>query len=390
MPGPAGDDQHLAGEPGPDRLALLAGEGERLALLEPVERAVHVDLQGQGRLDQQGADARRHARLGRMEGSEEHRPILGAVQRLEDDLLHVGQGHQGLLHQSGGRFEELLRFLDQGLARQVDVPPVRALAQEVKRAGLDALRRRGRDAQVLGDLVRRLEADAVDVRRQAVGILPYQPGGLGAVGLVDFDGVVGGDAVGLEEDHDFFDLPLLLPGAEDLLPAFGADPFHLDKPLGAVLDHVESLQTEGSHQTRSHHLADSGDEPGAQVLLDAADSRRHHRGVGGDPELPAVLRVVDPGSGQAQVLPRLHPQQVADGRHQIAVPLHGQARHRPGILLVGEDDPLQHPFQGGGVAVGRVEGESHVFRRLECMTDGVIFCRTRPPPPSVPKWPAHA
>ncbi len=68
-------------------------------------------------------------------------------------------------------------------------------------------------------------------------------------------------------------------------------------------------------QPRGHHLADAADQPGAQVLLDAAHGRRRHRGVGGDLELPAVLRVLDPGAGEAQVLPRLHAQEVADRRH---------------------------------------------------------------------------
>jgi hypothetical protein len=188
---------------------------------------------------------------------------------------------------------------------------------------------------------------------------------MGAVGLVDLDRVVGGDPVRLEEDHHLLDLPLLLPGADDLLAALGADPLHLGQPLRPALDDVERLQAERRHQPRGHHLADPPDQAGPQILLDAVERGRGDRGIGGDPELPAVLGIVDPASAEAEVLPRLHAEQVADGGDQIAVSRHLEAHHAPGIFLIAEDDPLQHPFQGGGVAVlSGVEGEGHGCRRL--------------------------
>ncbi len=240
------------------------------------------------------------------------------------------------------------------------MPAVAPLPQQVERAGLQALRRVLRDAELGGDLVRRLEADAVDVGGQPVGVLLHQLRGVGAVGLVDLDRVVGGDPVRLEEDHHLLDLPLLLPGAHDLLASFGADPLHLGQPLRPVLDDVERLQAERRHHPGGHHLADPADQAGPQVLLDADERAGGDRGVGGDPELPAVLRVVDPRPAEAEVLARLHAQQVADGGHQVAVSRHLEPHHAPGVLLVREDDPLQHPLQGGGVAgLSGVEGEGH-------------------------------
>jgi len=99
---------------------------------------------------------------------------------------------------------------------------------------------------------------------------------------------------------------LLGPGAQDLASALGADAAHLGEPFRLVLDDFQSVHPEGGHQARGHDLADAPDEPRAQVLLDAGEGGGGDRGVGGDPELPSVLRVVDPAPGQPQALARLH------------------------------------------------------------------------------------
>ncbi len=156
--GAAGDHQHLAGEAGADGLPLLAGELDRLALLEPVEGAVDVDLQRQRRLDEERPQARRDPGLGSVKRPEVDGLILGGVQRFEHDLLGLGQRREGPVDEGGRRFEQLLGLLQQRLARQVGVAAVARLPQQVERAGLDALRRRGRNAEGGGDLVGRLES----------------------------------------------------------------------------------------------------------------------------------------------------------------------------------------------------------------------------------------
>ena len=164
----------------------------------------------------------------------------------------------------------------------------------------------------------------------------------------------------LEEDHHLLDLPLLLPGAHDLLAALGTDPLHLGQPLRPALDDVERLQAERRHQPRGHHLADPPDQAGPQVLLDAVERRGGNRGVGGDPELPAVLRIVDPAAAEAEVLARLHAEQVADGGDQVAVSRHLEPHHAPGVLLVGEDDPLQGPLESLRARAGGLGGEGEL------------------------------
>ena len=81
-------------------------------------------------------------------------------------------------------------------------PSPLSFLQDVAHGGPGPQRRGAVDAEPLGQLVGRLEADAPDVGGQAIGVVPHELDGLVAVGLVDADGPRRADAVRLQEDHD--------------------------------------------------------------------------------------------------------------------------------------------------------------------------------------------
>ena len=147
---------------------------------------------------------------------------------------------------------------------------------------LGALRRGRGDAELRGDLVGALEADAEDVDRELVGVLLDDRDRAILVGFVDAYGVRRGHAVGLEEEHHVLDAPLLDPRRRDALAADGADPFDLGEALGLLVDDLQGLHAEVLHEALGHDLADAPDEPRAEVFLDPDESRGLHGDVGLD------------------------------------------------------------------------------------------------------------
>src|SRR3978361_2081081 len=69
-----------------------------------------------------------------------------------------------------------------------------------------------------------------------------------AVGLVDADSARGTDAMGVQEQHDPADYPLLGPAGDDALRSLRPDPRHLMEPLRRLLDQVEHRLAERAHQ----------------------------------------------------------------------------------------------------------------------------------------------
>src|ERR1035441_3992369 len=104
------------------------------------------------------------------------------------------------------------------------------------------------DANVLGNPVRRREADAVDVPGQRVRVGLNSVNSLLPVSLVDADGPAGADSVRGEEHHDFANPLLLRPSPFDPVPALGPDALHLLQAGGVVFDDVEDLLSELVHE----------------------------------------------------------------------------------------------------------------------------------------------
>ena len=107
------------------------------------------------------------------------------------------------------------------------MPVAGGFQQNVAQSGTGPDKRVVGDANLLGNCVGGLEADAVDVLREGIRVvLDGFNGGL-AVGLIDADGAAGAHAIGMQEHHDGANDLLLGPGIFDPLPALGADPVNL-------------------------------------------------------------------------------------------------------------------------------------------------------------------
>ncbi len=125
-------------------------------------------------------------------------------QRVDARLQQLGGG----LEERGGIVDELaawvggVPFLLQGLER-IDEPGVKTRRSVVGVAEVD------------GDAVGGLEADAVDLTGDAVGLVHHDLLRLGAVFVDELHALRGGDAVGLEENMHFAQGFLLLPGGLD-------------------------------------------------------------------------------------------------------------------------------------------------------------------------------
>ena len=173
-------------------------------------------------------------------------PALGPVQRREvygHTVATEDRGHNhlarlckrvhGLFNDGRVDLEERCTCLDELRPRVEDMALVGELTENMQDAGLGALGRAGGDAEMAGDLVRRLEPYAEDVDGEPVRVLLHDGDGAVLVLLVDLDGEGGRDAVGLEEDHHVLDLLLLHPRLGDPLAADRAYAFHLPEANAA-------------------------------------------------------------------------------------------------------------------------------------------------------------
>jgi hypothetical protein len=104
------------------------------------------------------------------------------------------------------------------------------------------------DAELHGDGVGSLEADAADVARQPVRILGHDLDGIGTVGLEDAHGPRRANTVAVQKDHDFAHRLLLGPGSENAGGANRTDTIDLAQPVGRRLDYVEDPLAERPHE----------------------------------------------------------------------------------------------------------------------------------------------
>ena len=121
----------------------------------------------------------------------------------------------------------------------------------------------GGEAEGAGDGVGRFEADAVDVLHHLVGGRFDDFEGVVPIFFVDFGGEAGGDAVGLQEDHDLFDGPLFVPCFDDLGDPLFADADDVVELFGVFLDDFEGVGAEVVDDPFGHPFADAANEAGA-------------------------------------------------------------------------------------------------------------------------------
>ncbi len=238
-------------------------------------------------------------------------------------------------------------------------------AERITQSGLEAFRRVHGEAHLLRDLVRRLEADAVDVLRQPVGIVAHDGECLVRILLVNLHRQPGADAVALQEDHDLLDVLLLLPGARDLRRPLIADARHLAQPVDVRLDHIQRLEAEVIDDAPGIDRPNALDQAAAQVLADTLDRRRELHRVLAHLELATVLWMRAPHPTQPHRLARIDARERADHSHFVAFSLGDQLRHRVTVLFVLESQPFQRPFEGlqGGIFRHRYQQSNQTITR---------------------------
>ena len=172
----------------------------------------------------------------------------------------------------------------------------------VDEAGVEAGRGVVGEAEVDGDAVGGLEADAVDLTGDAVGLLEEDGLGLRAVALDEFHALAGCDAVGLEENVEFALGALGVPSGFDGGGAFGADAGDVAEFAGFFGEDAEGVGAEGVDDFVGVGFADAGDEAAAEVFADAVDAGGELAFEGRDLELGAVLAVLRPLAGEVERL----------------------------------------------------------------------------------------
>src|SRR5262249_54223868 len=123
--------------------------------------------------------------------------------------------------------------------------------------------------QPLRQRIRRLEANAMDIEGQAIGILPHVCNGLIAVGLVNPDSTRGPNAVRMQEDHDLSDHFLLSPCCNDPLSAFGTNAVEVRQPFGGLLNDVKYLRAKRLDEFVGEVGANAFDHARAEILFNA-------------------------------------------------------------------------------------------------------------------------
>ena len=191
----------------------------------------------------------------------DHRALMQLeIERSSDELLRD--------------FEQLFGKRDQLFGRQAAMSLIHGLSQRIRNPGADPHYGRLLDAELHGDRVGGLEADAADVARQAIGVFGHDLDGVRAVGLVDAHRPRRANTVAVQEHHDFPHRLLLGPGSGDAAGSHRPDAIDLTQPVRRRLDNVEHLLTEGAQEFSSVGRANAPDHAGREVLLDTVDRSR--------------------------------------------------------------------------------------------------------------------
>src|SRR5262252_4707726 len=171
---------------------------------------------------------------------------------------------------------------------------IHCLGQSVGDAGPNPDHRGFLDAQLHGDGVSRLEADAPDIARQPIRVLRHHLHSIGAIGFEDTHRARRSDAMAVKEDHDLAHDLLFGPGRRDTAGPHWTDAIDLTQAVGFRLDNVEYFVAENPHQLLGVDRTDAADHPGAEIFLDPVDCARCRCAQEAGLELLAVNAVIYP------------------------------------------------------------------------------------------------
>jgi hypothetical protein len=266
---PAGEHADFAAEGHHDRRGLRFREAEAGAFLGPRHRLLGVDGGQAARRRPQAANGRGDGTLGVLLRTKLQQPNAFGVEHADGVFLH--QDLHPILHDGAVDLEQLGRLFEQAFLGVGAMAFALEFLEAVQDAGVDALRTRGGQAEVAGDLVGGLEADAFDLPAHAVRFGGEHLLGVLAVGLHDAEAEGVRDAVGLQEHHDLAEGLLVFPGRLDRFGASRADAVDLAQAGGLIGDDVERPHPELGDDLVGVGLADAFDQAAAEVFADPMD-----------------------------------------------------------------------------------------------------------------------
>lgn len=202
---------------------------------------------------------------------------LATLDLIDDHLSRFKLKAQGLEYGRRRDFQKLRGLRQQVIAWQAAMPLIKSLRQGKgdPRPGSD---HRGLfDAKLHGDRIGGPEANSPDVARQAIRIFRDQLDGIGAISLVDPYRTRCANTIGVEEDHDLADCPLIGPGESDAIGALWPNAAHLPQPMRLGFNDVEDLAPESPDKAPGIDRADTADHARAKIFLDPFDCRGRHR-----------------------------------------------------------------------------------------------------------------
>jgi hypothetical protein len=332
------DDHGTFGENRFQRIALAGSKRLARPPLAPCDRLFAINRRVDRRCTCQPLDPCRDAFLRPPEMRQEDQGL--AVDLLQQQRAACKHLRQGLL-------AYWLRHLQQLRRRELELREWQGAVtvrgrfqQHVVDARPRPVERVSRNPDLLRDLVGSGEADSVDVLRQHVGIVPHLLDRLLAVGLEDSHRSAGTHAVAVQEQHDFADLPCLLPCVRNPLPALGADAIDRLQFGGSVLDHGENFDSETPDQLPRKNRPNALDQAAAEVPLDPLDGGRRHRLHGGRLELQPVLFVPDPLALRAQPFPGSDRGQRSDDGRLLSMSLCFNPEDTEAVFVIVEGDAL--------------------------------------------------
>jgi hypothetical protein len=241
--------------------------------------------------------------------------------------------------------EQLLGKRYQLFRRQAAMTLIHGFGQCIGNPRAHADRRRLVDAELHGDGVGGLEADAPDIARQPIRVLGHDLDGVGTIGLENPHCPRRANTVAVQEDHDFPHRLLLGPGSEYAGSANRPDAVDFAQPVRCCLDDVEYLLAKGAHELLCVNRANPPDHARREVLLDPVGRSRGRCAQKARFELLAVGAVVDPFARGGDPFTGRNGCGMADHGHDVTMPARLGPQNAEAILGVMKGDALDEASQ---------------------------------------------
>ena len=204
------------------------------------------------------------------------------------------QRRENLLHICGSNNQRACRFSDQQLLRYAGMTNARRLLQRIKKACRQTLWCVMLPAHRQSNPVRRLEADAVNITRQAIGIFFYSRNRRIAIHCLQTRRIAARHAVSFQEHHQLAQSRQLLIGLANRHSLLRADTAHLRQTLRIISHDIQRILTEHIDNFRRRRRTNALHRTGGKKAFDADDRRRLHHAERRSIELLAKARVFRP------------------------------------------------------------------------------------------------